>query len=239
MLEKYKFALSLVILLIATTAVFFPIEILVGVGGIAFLVACYRYPLFGLGSAIVATLLGEFARIELGGFSLLALDAITLLVVGVWVLRKLMKKESWKMEKVGNALLVFLGIAVLSLVVGMQHLTSGEFQFALLRLLRLLALSGMFFVAREIKPRGRDRLVNLLILVGGGLAVAGFYLFLLIPDFAEAGLVELGWDPHIGRLTSTWLDPNFAAGGFAFLLAFAGENPYNFIVKPFYTGKTI
>jgi len=219
--ERGKIPLSLGVLIIATAAVFHPMEVLLLVGVATFLAVCYQYPLFGIFAAILATLPGEFGRIEIMGNSLLLLDIVTPVVMLVWLARKLIRKETFHFTKVNASLIAFLAIAILSLLVGAAGLDAGEFKFALLYLIRFIAVGSFFFIAQD-SAKQKSKVVNWLILAGGILALIGFYLFKTIPDFAEAGLADLGWDPHIGRLTSTWLDPNFAAGGFAFLLALLG-----------------
>ena len=47
------------------------------------------------------------------------------------------------------------------------------------------------------------------------LSILGFIQLILFPDFSF--MAQYGWDPHQGRLLSTWYDPNFLGGflGFA------------------------
>ena len=47
----------------------------------------------------------------------------------------------------------------------------------------------------------------------------GFLQLKFFPSFLDLGLYLDGWDPHIGRLLSTWFDPNFIAGYLAFMLS--------------------
>jgi O-antigen ligase len=48
------------------------------------------------------------------------------------------------------------------------------------------------------------------------LSILGFVQLILFPDFSF--MAQYGWDPHQGRLLSTWYDPNFL-GGFLGLAA--------------------
>ncbi|MCF7846236.1 MAG: O-antigen ligase family protein, partial [Candidatus Peribacteraceae bacterium] len=102
------------------------------------------------------------------------------------------------------------------------ELSPSEFHFALLYLVRFIGISGILMVTRDLTKKQSEKAFWVLISSSVLFALAGFALFQILPDFTEAGLTELGWDPHIGRLTSTFLDPNFAAGLFAFLLALLG-----------------
>jgi O-antigen ligase len=51
------------------------------------------------------------------------------------------------------------------------------------------------------------------------LIILGFLQLKYFGDFFELGMQLQGWDPHIGRLLSTWFDPNFIGGYLAFMLS--------------------
>lgn len=222
MLEKNPILLSLAILILATLAVFTPELALLFVAGITAIIAVYRYPVFGISLALLATVFGEYGRFTLIGISLLPLDIIAPLVLSVFIIRKLIEKGSFALDRSSLLLLVFWGAAGLSLLFGSFELAGSETKFAALHLLRFITISGLFFVARDLPSKKNFQAGSALFLTGIILAGLGFWLMTQIPNFTDAGLTEEGWDPHIGRLTSTWLDPNFAAGAFAFILAYAG-----------------
>jgi len=219
-----KVLLSVLILSVATAAVFAPAFVL-GLCGVALIIASiWRWPFFGIATAILVTLGGEFARIQIGGLSLLPLDLLAPAVLGIWALKKVVQKENWQLDAIGGWLIAFWGVAALSLAWNMPELSIGELQEAALHLIRFVSISGLIFVVRDAVHAEceRENVLKVLLLASALLALSGFVLMRLLPDFAEAGLAGLGWDPHIGRLTASWLDPNFAGGAFAFFLAFAG-----------------
>ena len=220
--SRYKIVLSLVILALATASVFAPnVIFLLGVV-IVLSVLFFRLPLIGIIATLLAAFAGEFTRIEISGISFLALDLIAALTIATWLLRKLLKKEKLMLDRVSGSLFAFWIVALLSLLFGCAELSFAEFQFSLLHLLRFFGVSGLLFVARDCTKKDTPKISNALIFGGVLFALIGFALFQALPDFTEAGLTELGWDPHIGRLTSTFLDPNFAGGAFAILLAIVG-----------------
>ncbi len=221
-LEKNKFALSFVILLFATLSVFYPSATLLSLAVIVFFIVSFRFPVFGILAAILASIFGEFGRLELIGISMLALDLVAPAVLAVWLLRKLILKEKIILDGVSGSLLVFWVIGALSLIFGSFELAGEELRFSLLHFFRFVGISGMLLVARDLVKKESLRVSNALIFGGILLAVSGFFLMQILPDFTEAGLADLGWDPHVGRLTSTFLDPNFAGGVFAFLIAILG-----------------
>lgn len=221
-LTKHSLALSLSILLVGTLAVFIPHLVLGLLFVIAFSALTFHAPFFGISLALLASTLGEFGRLDFGGISFLALDILAPVVLAIWLLKKLISKEKISLDWVSGSLVVFWGIGLLSLLWGFSELSTGEFKFALLHLLRFIGISGLLLVTRDFSKKEAQRTFKVISLSGIILAISGFILLRLLPDFTEAGLADLGWDPHIGRLTSTFLDPNFAGGAFAFLLALLG-----------------
>ena len=221
-LEKNKFVLSLAILALATLSVWHPALIFVALGGIILVIFASQSPSVGITTALLASTFGEFGRLEFGNISFLILDLVAPAILGIWFLRKLANKEKIRLDWLSGSLLIFWAVGVLSLLFGFIELSTAEFKFALLHFLRFVGISGMLLVARDLGKKEARLVLNVTILSGVILALAGFALLHLLPDFTEAGLTELGWDPHIGRLTTTFLDPNFAGGVFAFLLAILG-----------------
>ena len=223
-LEKHKISLSLAILALGTSAVFYPVVILLFIVVALFTYIIFRSPTIGIIISILATTIGEFGRLEIFGASAFILDLIAPAVLLIWLIKKLAKKESLNFDRSGTMLILFIGIAIFSLLLGSLEVAIAEIKFSALHLIRFISIAGLFFVARDTaSKRNISRIINYLLLTGILLALGGFYLFTIFPDFTEAGLTELGWDPHIGRLSGTWFDPNLIAGAFTFLLALLGS----------------
>src|SRR5690606_10701527 len=86
-------------------------------------------------------------------------------------------------------------------------------------LLRLLFYGSLIWIIPDLYPTERDLLgvVRLLVWVGMAVVIAGFLQLYVLPDIGI--LTAFGWDPHVGRLLSTFLDPNYLGGFLAILLA--------------------
>ncbi len=214
--------MSLAILGIATLSVFHPLAIFAILGGILFTTLTFRSPVFGISVAILASILGEFGRVEFSGISFLILDLIAPAILGIWFFKKLIHQEKIILDWISGSLLIFWGIGILSLLFGSFDLSNEELKFALLHFFRFVGISGLLLVARDLGKKDTSRTFYILMLAGVLFAISGFILLKLIPDFTEAGLADLGWDPHVRRLTGTFFDPNFAGGAFAFLIALLG-----------------
>lgn len=71
----------------------------------------------------------------------------------------------------------------------------------------------------ELSGNTKKQILFIQTIVGSAvvLAILGFIQLVIYPDFRE--MAERGWDPHIGRLLSTWFDPNFLGSFFSFVLS--------------------
>ena len=166
---------------------------------------------------IIAVPLGQFARVSLGGGEV-PLYGIELLTAGI-VLFFLITARSVYLPRFLWWLLLFLGIAFLSLVWGGRQLTQREVMISALYLVRFTLYVGLLLttvnVVRRLTETQRLSLVSsllrLLILSAVVLSVFGFVQLVVFPDFTQLD-PTLGWDPHQHRLASTFFDPNFVGG---------------------------
>jgi len=86
-------------------------------------------------------------------------------------------------------------------------------------LIRWIFYALLYFVTYHTIKSQKDfkNIITALTLSAVLLAIIGFIQLAVYPDLAE--LEKEGWDPHINRLVSTWLDPNFLGGLFAFIIS--------------------
>ncbi len=160
--------------------------------------------------------LGEVARIDFGnGIASTALDVGVFLIVAVWVIKIIVYKIHLKFTfKV--PILLFLGVCVISLILNIFSYTFFQFFISSLYLIRYFMYLCLFFVVKDFSKRDKNH-IEKAILVGGGLVLLfGFLQFFLYPSLRN--LIYEGWDQHLYRMFSTFLDPNFA--GVFFVLYF-------------------
>jgi O-antigen ligase len=97
-------------------------------------------------------------------------------------------------------------ILVFSYIVSLTHF--GFHITALLYLVRLISYIALFFVISEYKTKNRTNLIYRCLVINIVLiCLLGILQYLLIPDLRD--LYYLGWDDHLYRLVSTFLDPGF------------------------------
>ena len=179
-----------------------------------------RFYLLGLLLVILCASLGELARLPFGpGNGLLANDLILSGLLSLWLFDKIFIKRTFPPNKLWAPTLTFLIIAGISLLHGSRFITLEETIKSSLYLFRFTTYLGVLFIAHDVARNPQHKKTLFHALIGGGvfLAIAGFIQLKIMPDFHALALSD-GWDPHVGRLLSTWFDPNFVGGLFAFIL---------------------
>ncbi len=180
---------------------------------------------YGILLAIVSTIFGQFLRIEIGSGGVLFLDIFLSILAFAWAWGNIQKsglRNFWK--KLQKFPLFWESFAVISIFSASLFIAGAELGlkdfaesgFYLFRYFFLTLFS--FIVFDELSQNQKKQQIFLITLFSAGviLAIFGFIQLKIYPDFKE--MSKIGWDPHIGRLLSTWFDPNFLGGLFSFLL---------------------
>lgn len=185
-------------------------------------------PLFGIIALIGSLVAGQLVRIPVFGAAgaVLPNDLLLPAVIAGWLLRGLLAgKVRLRSSPLSWPLATMLLVFLLTFIAGtsrLPFLTRPEQIVSSLYIIRWLEYAALFFVAADILRREQTSRKILFALLGAAviLAVLGFMQLRLFPDFRF--MVPQGWDPHIGRLLSTWFDPNFLGGFFSFAIVLAG-----------------
>lgn len=130
---------------------------------------------------------------------------------GVW--------RSWP----SKLLAIFLSVGLASLVINATKYTGGEVFASFSYLARLLLLTfvatGFAYYAKEIE---KAFLLKSFVVAGLVALLLGYIQLIFVPDLGF--LAPAGWDPHTGRMVSTFLDPNYFAAFLVMVMAvLAGE----------------
>ena len=169
---------------------------------------------------LLSLLAGQFLRLPLyEGGGILFTDVFILIVAAPYFLKKFLKKEKIFSDSFAYPFFLFSSFSFISLIFGMKYLDSlGEFLFSFFYLFRFVEYGLLYFILFDIIQTQERKIfyIKTLIRIGLILGIFGFVQLIIYPNFGE--MAKLGWDPHIGRLLSTWFDPNFCAGLFSFLI---------------------
>lgn len=213
-----------------------------GVAAATVLVLTARVPDAGVVLLLGSLLPGQFLRLPLGPLDFTLTDAVLPWVVGGWLLafwkarrhasplrdpRSISRHPPWG----AITLLGVLAAVVPGLLLAAERLPAADWVTALgyagrvLLVLALLPLGAHVVRRKMLAPAG-------LVVVGVLLAFLGFLQLVFFPHGSPSTVVSAvcawaffplcptaGWDPHPGRLFSTWLDPNLLGGLFVMALA--------------------
>ncbi|MBU0705931.1 O-antigen ligase family protein [Patescibacteria group bacterium] len=182
------------------------------------------YALFVL--LLLAPVTGELWHIPIWRFEFLPSDIIILVLFPLWIIDKLVEDRRVRIGKIGRMIALFLFVMVTTYFLNMlrfdfQQMLSG---FILMgRFGMYVIVAGIAFDLLDRDKTGflRKLLIGAMILSMVLIIVLGFLQLKFFPSFLDLGLYLEGWDPHEGRLLSTWFDPNFIGGYLAFVLPVA------------------
>ncbi len=169
-----------------------------------------------IGIVLVAFVLGEVARVQFpNGIAIKALDiAVCLFALSSIV----MFKGRIKRPRLTKPILIFSSAALLSLALNFTNLKTDELLVSFLYLLRWVIYAGVYFIVSNFDKNFKNKVPNMLVTVGGVMLSVGFFQYLWYPNLRN--LYYLGWDEHLYRMFSTFLDPNFAGAFFVLYFLF-------------------
>lgn len=172
----------------------------------------FHFSTIGIALTLLCAFIGELQRFH--GF--LLIDIFIPFFAASWVLLKLWKREPIKLPPtlLPAALFFFFGLA--SLLIHSANMSLGEVLPAAFYGIRW---ASFYFLSVMVWNQTRDeKRFTLWMLFAFTLliSIAGFVQLDVMPDFTT--MENLGWDPHVSRLLSTWFDPNFVGGFLAFML---------------------
>jgi len=148
--------------------------------------------------------LGELFRFTLiNSINFSVLDIVVFLIVLSWVvfIRKKVKIEFfWP-------LIIFIMILIFSLLLNVSSLPILSFISAFLYIVRWVLYLLIIYVIFSMDKNFKEKILWYLSVSGLVIAIIGYVQFFLFPSLQS--LYYLGWDSHLYRLFSTFLDPNF------------------------------
>lgn len=166
--------------------------------------------------------LGEIGRFQFSnGIAFTINDISIAILVTCWLITHLLKRKKISAKSLTKQIFIFAGIGFLSLVINNRFLSQQEFVVSSLYLLRWIVYAGVYFVVSEFDFKFKRKSLFLITVVGFLIVVIGYLQYFLYPNLRN--LYYAGWDEHLYRMFSTFLDPNFAATFFVlFFLLVAG-----------------
>lgn len=194
-----------------------PMLLSLGAGALALASLTLARPRIGLLAILATVIVGQTLRVPVGEeAAVLASDVVVPLVLVAWLAgRAVRRAPALSLAPLTRPVAAVLAAFMLSFLgaVLSEDFSQRELIIAGLYLGRLATYLLTFVFARDVlRTLPLARWLAWGAGVVGAVAVLGFVQVVVLPDFSR--FVPQGWDPHMGRLLSTWYDPNFVAGLF-------------------------
>lgn len=158
--------------------------------------------------------LGEVIRFDLNNnFSIKPIDIAAVVLVLFWLagVRVSKKNISFK-DNLLLPLILFIACLFISLLFNIKNFENNEIFLAFAYILRWILYSFLFFIVRSFSPKFKKKILYLMLVTGGLLVLFGFVQYFFYSSLRN--LYYSGWDEHMHRVFSTFLDPNFAGAFF-------------------------
>ena len=157
---------------------------------------------------------GEILRIQLTREIGINFIDIAVGVTGFYGIFYLLKNKI-SISRIELYFLAFIAVGIISLIINFKNVSNDQFFISALYPLRLLFLFMILPLIRIQDKKFKKKLEAILILDGLIIVIEGIMQFFLYPSLRN--LYYLGWDEHLYRLFSVFLDPNFTG---VFLILF-------------------
>jgi len=159
----------------------------------------------------------EILRFNLGNnIFLKPLDAISVIIF-LWTFFLYVKNKKFR-TKLQWYYFIFPVTGFISLLINLSWLTPHDFLTSFLYGLRWISYVGLFFAILQIDESFRKKIITFLTIDGIVILLIGYIQFFMYPSLRN--LYYLGWDEHLYRMFSSFLDPNFAGAFFVLYLFF-------------------
>lgn len=164
--------------------------------------------------------IAEVGRIQFSNGVAISLNDILLAVlIIVWAVSLFRKKKSLEKSQLFKPIVAFSVIALVSLLLNLTNLSFDRFLISFLYLARWVSYALLYFVFKEFDAKFKLRISYVLLFSGFLVVLLGFVQYFFYPSLRN--LYYLGWDEHLYRLFSSFLDPNFAGAFFALFFLFS------------------
>ncbi|MEK7572936.1 MAG: O-antigen ligase family protein [Patescibacteria group bacterium] len=163
-----------------------------------------------------AFVFGEVVRISLFNIEVRLLDITSAILFIFWGAYCIKNNKISKIILL--PFLLFIIFAFASLVLNLTKLNLDQFATSLLYLLRWTAYVGILPVVLGFDKNFKYLIKRMLLFTGIMVVLLGYLQYFFYYDLSN--LYYLGWDEHLYRMFSVFLDPNFAGAFFVLFFLF-------------------
>ena len=169
--------------------------------------------------ALIVFPFGELLRLDIGSNIIIKpLDVAAGLIFLSWLVLVLSKRI--KKPPLSWYYFLFPLIGLLSLLINSIWLKPHELLASSMYLIRWVSYMGIFFAVMQLDKNFKKKVVSLLLIDGLLIVILGYSQYFFFSSLKP--LYYLGWDDHMYRLFSVFLDPNYTGGLLVLYLLLTG-----------------
>jgi len=162
----------------------------------------------------------EVGRVPLpNGVAFSLNDILLVAVILVWLGSHILKRRKFVFGKLGKPIVVFSVIGLMSLLVNLPSLGVNNLFISSLYLVRWVAYALIYVIVSEFEPKFKNKISYWLLFSGSIVIFLCYVQYFFYPNLRN--LFYLGWDVHLYRMFSSFLDPNFAGAFFVLFFIFS------------------
>ena len=165
---------------------------------------------------LVSFVFGEIIRLPIFGIEVKLLDFSVALAFGFWLIYLFLNKKISK--ALYPPILIFSAYCLFTLLINLRFLDLSQSIISFSYLLRWVAYASIFSIVSNFDQKFKDKIKTSIIFVGAVIVTIGYIQFIFYQNLRN--LFYLGWDEHLYRMFSVFLDPNFAGAFFVLYLLF-------------------
>lgn len=164
--------------------------------------------------------LAEVGRVQFSnGVAFTLNDLLLILLILYFIAFKLVKNSRLPKYLLIKPILGFIIIAFVSLLINYFNYSLNNLFVSALYLVRFTLYASLYFIVIEFKDEFKRKIPLFLLFSGTITTILGYIQFFFYPSLKN--LFYLGWDEHLYRMFSTFLDPNFAGVFFSLFFIYS------------------
>lgn len=169
--------------------------------------------------SVFTVCLGQLARVDLrNGIAFTVTDISVGILFLFWMGRVIVGKKihTFFDDKIIKAIFYFSIICVISLFINAHRFSLFQLGVSSLYLLRFIAYTSLYAITASFDNNFKRKIPLLLVLSGLFIVGSGYIQYVYYNSLQN--LFYLGWDNHMYRVFSVFLDPNFVGAFFVLLV---------------------
>ncbi|MBI2031137.1 MAG: O-antigen ligase family protein [Candidatus Levybacteria bacterium] len=159
---------------------------------------------------------GEIIRLEIVRGAAVNLNTISVGILAIYYIFYHVINNKGNKGRLSRPIIIFTAVCILSLLFNINSLTIRELGVSSLYIVRFIIYLLIYFAIFDFDRKFQAKIIYIMVFAGTLVLLSGYIQYFFYPSLRN--LFYLGWDEHLYRMFSVFLDPNFAGAFFSLSL---------------------